>query len=457
MYDYLDSNHLIHPNHHGFLKNSSTSSALQHIFDIWLQHLDKGKLSAALFLDLSAGFDVINHELLLLKMKEYNFSEDTISWFSSYLLDRSQCVQVESSFSPILPVPWGVPQGSILGPLLFLFFINELPDIVKERHGENSHENAAGTDEEIVIYADDNTLTTADKDPIDLQSKVQNEANLVTSWFSKNDMICSSDKTKLLVIGTKANRQSKLTGPNITLGVNVCGEDKQESSSEKLLGVVVNNIGTFKHHLYGDEENDGLLKQLSTRVGMLKRLKRFMSPARLKLLMEGIFSSKLTYGMTVWGRVWQIPGNTDDEIRSPSLTKEDIRKLQVLQNKCLRIVSNSDYSTPTKTLLQKTRCLSVHQQIAQLSLSQVYNISKTRSPAYHYQRLFTPSNNPHPGARSFGANRIDFKLSLARSHFFYQSSRLWAAIPESIKSSRNKTIFKKRCKAWVQSNVLVKP
>ena len=78
MYDYLQSNNLIHPNHHGFLKSSSTSTALQHMFDLWLQHLDKGNLSSALFLDLSAGFDVINHRILLMKMREYNFTEETV-------------------------------------------------------------------------------------------------------------------------------------------------------------------------------------------------------------------------------------------------------------------------------------------------------------------------------------------------------------------------------------------
>ena len=104
LYKYLNCNNLIHQNHHGFLKNSSTSTALQHILDIWLQHLDKGKFVSSLFLDLSAGFDVISHPLLLLKMKEYKLSQNTIDLFSSYLTERSQCVQVESALSPPLLV-----------------------------------------------------------------------------------------------------------------------------------------------------------------------------------------------------------------------------------------------------------------------------------------------------------------------------------------------------------------
>jgi hypothetical protein len=284
---------------------------------------------------------------------------------------------------------------------------------------------------------------------------------MVTKWFNKNDMICSSDKTKLLIVGTRSNRLSKLSNQNLSLKVHVCGETKQETTSEKLLGVIVNNNATFQHHLYGDDDNPGLLKQLSTRISMLRRLKKCMSPARLKMLMDGMFLSKLMYGMTVWGRLWQIPGNTDEEVRSPSLTKEDLRKLQVLQNKCMRIVTNSEYRTPTTTLLQKTNSLSVHQLIAQLSLSQVFNIYQARAPVYHYNRLFTrPNSDFNVETRTntdLSINRIDFKLSLGRSHFFYQASRLWSSLPIHIKSSRNKSTFKKKCKIWVKANVIVKP
>ena len=287
-----------------------------------------------------------------------------------------------------------------------------------------------------------------DKDPINLERKIQAEADLVTGWFTRNEMICSSEKTKLLIIGTRAARQSKTESKNLQLGVSISGERKSESSSEKLLGVIVNNTATFQNHLYGDTENLGLMKQLSTRVGMLKKLGKFMPPARLKMVMEGMFNSKLQYGMTVWGRVWNIPGSLDEDAavrKCPSLTKEDVRKLQVLQNKCLRLITHSDYKTPTRVLLEKTNALSVHQQIAHLSLSQVYNIQKTKLPAYHFNRLFV---NP---------NRIEFKKSIARANFFYQSSRLWSALPDNVKAAYNKSTFKKQCKSWVQCNILIKP
>ena len=271
-------------------------------------------------------------------------------------------------------------------------------------------------------------------------------------------MICSSDKTKLLVIGTKANRQAKLEKENLVLGVDVCGEHKKESKSEKLLGVVVNNVATWKNHLHGDDENVGLLKQLSMRVGMLKKLGKLMPSSKLKTLMSGLFQSKLIYCITVWGRVWNIPGNLDEQNRlSSSLTKEDVRKLQVLQNKCLRLITKCDYRTPTATLIDKANMLSVHQLTAQLTLAQVFNINQTKLPAYHYERLFPTFKPSTRSAASVPVQRAEFKLSQARSSFFYQASRLWTALPQQIRQPTDKYQFKKKSKLWVKQNIPVKP
>ena len=307
LFDFLFKNDLIHPNHHGFLRNCSTSTALQHMVDTWLKHLEDGEIVAALFLDLSAGFDVINHEILLKKLQLYKFSPNTMSWFKSYLEDRFQAVQVESAVSPLLPVPYGVPQGSILGPLLFLLFINELPEVVKVTNDEGEPETEPDPNAEVIVYADDNTPFTADKKPEVLQAKIQHEADIVSSWFQKNYMVVSSDKTKLMVVTTAANRASKLTPNNVSLSVSVCGEIKHETKSEKLLGITLNNQLTWKNHLYGDEENMGLVKELSKRLGMLRQIRKYVGNTTLKLIMNGLFTSKLVYGITVYGGVWGLP------------------------------------------------------------------------------------------------------------------------------------------------------
>ena len=452
LHKFLCSNNLIHPNHHGFIRNCSTSTALQQMVDTWLQSLDEGKMVAALFLDLSAGFDVINHELLLKKLEHYRFSRNTINWFRSYLMNRYQAVQVESALSPLLPVPYGVPQGSILGPLLFLLFINELPEVVKFKR--NGDDQDIDPDAGIVIYADDNTPSTSDVDPEALQNKLQYEADTVVGWFEKNDMVVSSDKTKLLVVTTAANRAAKLTPTNISLNVTVCGEVKMETNSEKLLGLTINNQLNWKNHLYGDSENIGLVKELSKRIGMLRQLRKYVNDCTFRILLNGMFTSKLIYGITIYGGVWNLPGILNENpINSTSIRKEDMRKLQILQNSALRLLLRKPRETPVKNLLKESKQLSVHQLVAYHTATQTYKVFKNEEPRYHHDRLF--GNITYEGTRS--STRVDFDLSLGRKSFFYQASHIWNCIPQQIKTARTIEQFKRVLKPWITSNIMEKP
>ena len=172
---------------------------------------------------------------------------------------------------------------------MFLIFINELPEVTKVPRDVEVVDPEA----EIIVYADDNTPFTADAEPEVLQEKLQHEADTVSDWFEKNDMVGSSEKTKLMIVTTMANRASTLTQNAISFNVSVCGNLKNETKSKKLLGITMNNQLNWKNHLYGDQENIGLVKELSKRVGMLRQIRKYVNNTVFKLFLNSLFTSKL--------------------------------------------------------------------------------------------------------------------------------------------------------------------
>ena len=181
-------------------------------------------MTAALLLDLSAAFDIVDHEIFIDKLRIYRFSDQSIAWFSSYLRNRKQVVQVESKLSePVELDDYGVPQGSILGPLIFILFSNDFP--------ANSNNCVS------VLYADDDTVNVSASNPVDLQLKLQVAADSSTQWIADNRMVCSGEKTKLLLMGTSQLKRHRMHGQNIS--VTVCGKIVEASRNERLLGYLI--------------------------------------------------------------------------------------------------------------------------------------------------------------------------------------------------------------------------
>ena len=179
----------------------------------------------------------------------------------------------------------------------------------------------------------------------------------------------------------------------------------------------------------------------------MKKLRRFIPDNKFKQIASGIFTSKLIYCITVWGGIWGLPNEPNEKRRNTSISKESMRKLQVCQNKILRLISGKDFDTPTADLLAHCNELSVHQLVAYHSACQVYKISKTQLPTYHYKRLFNEDETD---------KTVDFNLAIGKSNFFYQSSKIWTSLPIEIKQSINIDIFKKKCKEWTKSHISVK-
>ena len=449
VYQHFEESGLFHGNHHGFRSQHSTSSALIQLYDMWLTASENKELSAALLLDLSAAFDIVDHCIFLRKLKSYNFREDTIEWFQSYLKNRVQIVQVESKFSdPEVLQHHAVPQGSVLGPLIFLIFNNDFPASAKEGSS--------------VLYADDDTDTVHNRDTEELKEKIQREADRSTDWVADNRMVCSGSKTKLLILGTSQLRKSLLKGSNIS--ISVCGSTVQDSKSERLLGLTVNNQLTWSEYLHGekwrDEDNaTGLIPQLNQRVGLLSKLVKLMPKDKFKLFCNGLFYSKLLYCLQVFSHVWDIPNLDQESRRFTAFTRGDNRKLQVLQNKVMRLQSGLPFRTSTLHLTEATGDLSVQQLTAHTTLVTAQRSMYFQSPQYLSDRLQvrTHQGNPALPVRHLNTLQKQSNLTLARSSFFCRASALFNQLPPNMRDYLNPKQFKKKSKAWVKRNIQVRP
>ena len=200
---------------------SYLNTALTHFTDNILLNVDSGRLTGAVFLDLSKAFDTVDHNLLLYKLKSVGLSDDTVNWFQTYLTNRKQRTSVGDTLSVAAPLTVGFPQGSILGPLLFLIYVNDLP----------SCQLAI----EIVLYADDTVIYYSSSDLFDLESKLNSDLATVSNWFLSNLVTLNNSKCNFGIFGN--SRKLKLVN-DVSLKVTFTAVER--SDSFKYVGEVIN-------------------------------------------------------------------------------------------------------------------------------------------------------------------------------------------------------------------------
>ena len=369
--NYLNDNDLLHPNHHAYRAQHNTSTAMIQMYGGWVQAVESGELAGVCLLDMSAAFDVVDHNLLIQKLSLYGFDDESLGWVNSYLSGRSQCVLIEGCLSKLLPVNVGVPQGSILGPLFYTLFTNELPEVIHDSLDEESEEKlwpafhlADEKNGSICCYADDTTFTSTDPDHATLSLKLTEKYKMIAQYMVNNRLKLNDEKTHLLVMTTSQAKGRVLTDTQVS--ITTLTKVIIPSRCEKLLGCWVQDDLKWAEHIR--DSKDSLIRSLNARFGALLKIRKIASFRNRKMIADGIFMSKLSYLISLLGGCGAV------------LKKS----LQIIQNKVARVVTRLEWSTPAKELLLQCGWLSVNQLIFYHSVLLVYKVKLSKTPKYLY-------------------------------------------------------------------------
>ena len=272
---YLLRHDLITVEQSAFLKDHSTVTCLHRVIDDWLEALNTREVVAVCFLDISKCFDAISHELLLLKFQYFGVHGTELRWFESYLSGRKQAVSLNGKLSKPGQVSIGIPQGGVLGPILFLLFINDITQSVN-----------AGT---CNIFADDVAIYTSGKTVKDAESQLQICINEIDRWYKNNRLKINTDKTNVMIVSSRAK------GINKELSVSLNDTKLKQVNSARYLGV---NIDC---HLTWDDHVKQLCKTVAYKIFSLRRLSSTLNTSLLNILYKSTIQPCFDYACSVWG------------------------------------------------------------------------------------------------------------------------------------------------------------
>ena len=240
------------------------------MIETWLGMLNKGNKVGAIIMNLSRAFDTLNHNLLLCKLKAYGFNKNALTFIQSYFTNRHQRTKVADTFSKWQNISTGVPQGSILGPLFFNIFINDLFLFIETTT--------------LCNYADDNTMYSSGKKSNIVISRLRHDFAIISEWFYENHMLLNPDKCHFLTLGF--NKPFSDFSFKNTIIKNV--------TDKKILGIVIDNNLNFKSH------RKNICEKANQKFSALARISKLTTPTHRKKLTNSFVNAQFTYCPLMW-------------------------------------------------------------------------------------------------------------------------------------------------------------
>ena len=409
--DYLDQHDVLSPHQFGFRKKFGTEYAITDMVEKLLSNMDSKWHTCSIFLDLAKAFDSVSHDILLKKLHKNGIRDEALLLLTSYLDSRIQFTALNQTLSTNIFIKYGVPQGSILGPLLFLLYINDLPEASAFY---------------IKLFADDTFLCLQNSDLSKLEIDVNVELRKVCEWLASNKLTLNVSKSKYMI--TSANR--RIT-PNLNIYINE--ELMEECDSYKYLGVMIDKNLTWKEHI------QYVCKKVSKSCGYLAKLRHCVSTDTLISIYYALVHSYVRYGISSWG----------------CATDTALQPLISLTNRIVRIITfapfgNIDVDSIYKyldilnvpdTVLLETGKFVYKRENELLPVTEIANHFDLRNENVHHhynlrnRNIFTP-------------NIVVSSTSGERS-IQYRGAKLWNNLSDDIRQCESLSIFKKKLKVYL--------
>ena len=405
-YHYLNDNKLLSSCQSGFRSLHSTITALLEATNSWSVNIDNGFLNGVVFIDLKKAFDTIDHEIILRKMSYFGADQETITWFQSYLSNRTQRCNVNGRLSTPRTITCGVPQGSILGPLLFLKYINDLPNCLREASPR--------------MFANDTNITLTAKTLTELKLASTPELSNLNCWLRANRLSLNVAKTELMIIGSRQRLNTQCD----EVDIRIDHEMIKRVDRTKSLGLTIDDRLSWSNHV------DEICRKVSSAIGALKRIRHFISANTALQIYNALILPHFDYCSPVWDC---LSGQSSD-------------KLQKLQNRAARVITKLPFDTSSNLLLDSLKWEKLSLRSKKQKALIMYKTIHDLAPEY-LQRLFSQRD------AEYNLRNLEGKVTLPKPNtnylkrsFCYSGACLWNNLPQYLRNADSLGQFKRTIK-----------
>ena len=441
---HFDNNKLWNHNLHGYRKNRSSTTTLLQVADMLYEAADAKEIADIITIDESAAFNSVEHQLLLDKLQIYGLEDSALNWLRSYLYYRTQYVTIGGQNSSMKNVKRGVPQGSVLGPILFSIFTNKLSESTKDtecsniEHTEEIDEDLFGLDCKVCgitpSYADNSNHVTISKNREQNQQLLASNLNKISNFLESNQLTVNQSKTQILETMVPQKR-SKLTGnpPIIAVLDNKNRVQIIEAENNiRILGMNIGNNLNWNAHLKSGDKP--LLSSINSKLGSLNLLKKELPRTARHILANGLIIAKLQYMIPVWG----------------GLPNNKIRKLQTILNSTARFVTGMKRNTSSAKLMANCNWLFASELVRYHTLLTLWRTITDTQHNYFDTRIMWKEN--------LLLETTTPRLKTTKNSFRWRSVRQWNLLTLETRSSHNTASFKRALrKEIINDRILGKP